>query len=323
MDDHLVLHEVDRDGRIVAIVLFDLEDQDAAYAELDARYDAGEGAAPRRFANAATAWLERLWATFDAGDFDAARALAAPGFTWEDRRPLFRLSGDFELMLASAQERLATGARHERRSLVGTAGDRVAVARVLWAGGPPDGRFEVEFLALHEINAAGLCTALIFFDPDDARAVQREAWARWAAIEPDVAATIGLIADLCDAFDAHDPARWRALCADDLVYADHRRTGLGHLEGPDAFVESLVALWDLAPLTRVEAGWFWPAYGRHGAVTVVRRSGTLPEGGAFESEYLELFVQAGGRATHLELFELGDLDAALARFEALRAVSAP
>jgi len=117
-------------------------------------------------------------------------------------------------------------------------------------------------------------------------------------------------------------ARWRALCADDLVYADHRRTGLGHLEGPDAFVDSLLALWDLAPLTRVEAGWFWPAYGRHGAVTVVRRSGTLPDGGAFESEYLELFVQAGGRATHLELFELDDLDAALARFEALRAVSA-
>jgi len=107
------------------------------------------------------------------------------------------------------------------------------------------------------------------------------------------------------------------------VYADHRRTGIGHLEGPDAHGESLVALWDLAPLTRVEAGWFWPAYGPHGAVTVVRRSGTLPEGGAFESEYLELFVQAGGRATRLELFALDDLDAALACFEELRAVSAP
>ena len=37
-----------RDGRIVAIVLFDLDDQDAAYAELDARYEAGEGAAHAR-----------------------------------------------------------------------------------------------------------------------------------------------------------------------------------------------------------------------------------------------------------------------------------
>jgi len=45
MDDHLVLHEVDRDGRIVAIVLFDLEDEAAAHAELDARFAAGEGAA--------------------------------------------------------------------------------------------------------------------------------------------------------------------------------------------------------------------------------------------------------------------------------------
>jgi hypothetical protein len=45
MDDHLVLHEVDGDGRIVAIVLFDLEDLDAAYAELDARFEAGEATA--------------------------------------------------------------------------------------------------------------------------------------------------------------------------------------------------------------------------------------------------------------------------------------
>ena len=45
LDPHLALHEVDADGRIVAIVLFDLEDLDAAYAELDARFDAGEAAA--------------------------------------------------------------------------------------------------------------------------------------------------------------------------------------------------------------------------------------------------------------------------------------
>ena len=45
MADYLVLHEVDGEGRIVAIVLFDLEDADAAYAELDARWTAGEALA--------------------------------------------------------------------------------------------------------------------------------------------------------------------------------------------------------------------------------------------------------------------------------------
>ena len=37
--------EIDADGRIVAGVLFDADDLDAAFAELDARYLAGEAAA--------------------------------------------------------------------------------------------------------------------------------------------------------------------------------------------------------------------------------------------------------------------------------------
>jgi hypothetical protein len=41
----LILTEVDARGRIVAYVRWDVEDLDAAYAERDARYEAGEGAA--------------------------------------------------------------------------------------------------------------------------------------------------------------------------------------------------------------------------------------------------------------------------------------
>ena len=41
----LGLVEIDADERIVAIVIFDLDDFDAAIAELDARYLAGEAAA--------------------------------------------------------------------------------------------------------------------------------------------------------------------------------------------------------------------------------------------------------------------------------------
>ena len=40
--------EIDADERIAAIVVFDLEDFDAAIAELDARYLAGEAAAHAR-----------------------------------------------------------------------------------------------------------------------------------------------------------------------------------------------------------------------------------------------------------------------------------
>ena len=44
-NDALNVVEIDADERIVAVVTFDLEDFDAAIAELDARYLAGEAAA--------------------------------------------------------------------------------------------------------------------------------------------------------------------------------------------------------------------------------------------------------------------------------------
>ncbi len=44
----LSILEIDADKRIVAIVTFDLDDIDAAFEELDARYLAGEAAAHAR-----------------------------------------------------------------------------------------------------------------------------------------------------------------------------------------------------------------------------------------------------------------------------------
>jgi hypothetical protein len=154
-----------------------------------------------------------MWG-FDVGDpggvleaFDAARAFFAPEFVWEDRRPMMGISGDLDLMIASMRERVASGARLERRTIVGTAGDRVAIARVLWAGGPPEGRFEVEFRVVHEVNEAGLHTAIVLFAPDDTRGAQREAWTRWAAIDPVVAPWVELMTEITDAWNSRDRRR--------------------------------------------------------------------------------------------------------------------
>ena len=77
-------------------------------------------------------------------------------------------------------------------------------------------------------------------------------------------------------------------------------------------------LWELAPDQRLEIGWSWPAVDRHGFVVTARRVGTLPDGGAFESEYVVLSIGSGGRITRFEFFEIDALDAALARFAELR-----
>jgi ketosteroid isomerase-like protein len=266
----------------------------------------------------ATAWVQRGWSAFETGDWDALRAGTATGFTWEDRRPMFRLSGDIELMIASARERIASGASHARRSIVGTAGDRIVLSSVLWAGGPDDGRFEVEFLALMECDENGRVAASVFFDPGDARAAQREAWARWARIDPAAAAVATATAGFVDAFNANDRATFAAFFARDLVVDDHRRTGMGRLEGADAYAASVATLLDLAEVSHIEDGWIWPAFDRHGAITVVRRSGTIRDGGEFEVEHLNLFTVAGGRITRMEFFELEDIDKAKARLIELR-----
>jgi len=255
---------------------------------------------------------------FDAhGDLDAVRAGCSRGFVWEDRRPIVGMSGDVELMIASARERVASGARHERREIIGTAGDRIAIARILWAGGPADGRFEVEFLAVFEIDADGLCSALIFFEPDDLRAAQREAWARWAAIDPTVAGMTTYAGAIVDAWNAQDPDRMRALLSEDLVAADHRRTGIGRSEGREAYLRSVVALWELAPDSHLEAGLVWLAHAPHAGLYLCRRQGVLPDGGEFVSEFLALAVVERGLTARLEVFEPDAADAALARFTEL------
>ena len=76
MDDH---------GDRVAIVVFDPDDLDAAYAELDERYAAGE-AAPyaRRLGERLSASGEPLAAR----DWEQLAAMFAPDFVLEDHRPL-------------------------------------------------------------------------------------------------------------------------------------------------------------------------------------------------------------------------------------------
>lgn len=324
--------ELDAQGLAQRIDIYDLDridDARARFAELARGGDAPARfaevtpvvAVPERFANAATMALKRLYPSFAAQDWDAVRAACSSRFTWQDRRPIVGMSGDVELMIASARERMALGGRHERREIIGTAGERVAISRILWAGGPAGGRFEVEFFAVHEIDADGLWSAMLFFEPDDLRAAQREAWARWAAIDPTVAEMTTNLGAVVDAWNAKDLERLRALFAEDLVAEDHRLTGIGRSAGREAYLRSVAALWELAPDSRLEAGLVWLAHAPHAGLHFCRRTGMLPGGGEFASDFLVLVVVERGLATRLEIFETDAADAALARFDELRAAA--
>ena len=210
---YLIVSEGDALGRPVRIDVYDVEQIDEARARFAAL---SSSATPDPLAaiatgNAATAAFDR-WQLIDAGndpDWDALRASCAPGLVFEDRQGFARLAGDREMMIASLRERAASGARPERR-LLGTAGERVAIVRMLWSGGPAEGRFEIEYISVTEVDESGLLTACILFGADDARAAQREAWARWAAIDPTVAAMTTALGEVIDSWNAGDcraPAR--------------------------------------------------------------------------------------------------------------------
>src|SRR5262249_58607346 len=106
-----------------------------------------------------------------------------------------------------------------------------------------------------------------------------------------------------------------ACLADDLVYRDHRKLGLGTL-GCDELVAAVRAHRELAIDLRTETDRLLN-WNRQGCVAVMHQYGTVPDGGPFENLFLRVIVADGDRVQHFETFDVADADQALARFEEL------
>jgi hypothetical protein len=133
--------------------------------------------------NAATAAKDRVEAAFEARDWAALRALYVTDARIEDRRRRALISYGVDELIADRQ-RWARAEEHGERRLVGTAGDRVALERVLRTSGPPDGRSEFEHLSVTEVDESGRIATVAVFDLDDWRAAQRDALASMIAGDP-------------------------------------------------------------------------------------------------------------------------------------------
>ena len=95
--------EIDAEERISAIIVFDVDDFNAAIAELDARYLAGEAAAHARTWSA----ISEVYAALNRGEMPAA----APGLVDVDHRSLAAIgSGDLMAYLQAASEDTPGGA---------------------------------------------------------------------------------------------------------------------------------------------------------------------------------------------------------------------
>ena len=167
VEDHFSLAEIDAEGRIIAFVTFDLDDEDAAYAELDARFEADPDALHARVASDSPARsCDRDW--------DAVVALCSPRFVQHDHRSLAMLGTtrgpaawvqNFRTLVELAPD--STYRVHHIRSAA-----RGFVVVGTWQGSREGGRYEIPNVVVAEVDERGAIARTDIYEPDQQDAVR-------------------------------------------------------------------------------------------------------------------------------------------------------
>ncbi|MBZ4557629.1 AAA family ATPase [Mycobacterium avium subsp. hominissuis] len=313
-DELLQVYAVDENSQVVRQVWFDVEDMDAAMAELDATYARFEKRCPRPpLENGVTRAYERLHAYFKARDWDAITDLLTDDYCGDDRRSVvgagIRRGPDAAIEdYRSAADIDVTDAGSDT---VATRGARLALARAHYArNGKESEAFRVDFLQLVEIDSDGRIAAMAAFDLDDFDAAIASLDTRYLAGEASAhARTWSVIAEGYAAFNRHEPPP----TTPDCVSIDHRR---GTAFAPGELFSYMRAAWDDTPDLTSYIDAVHRLNDMGALVTHVAR-GTSPEGVDAEWRYHHLLMVDGESITRSELFDESALDAALARFDQL------
>jgi hypothetical protein len=105
---------------------------------------------------------------------------------------------------------------------------------------------------LLEGDTEGRIAAIVSFDPEDRRAASMEVSARFMRGD-EVPTSCAVAIDGLRGLIQHDLAPLRAALSDDFVLDDHRRAGLGRIEGADLFARSFEALFEPDDLATARA----------------------------------------------------------------------
>jgi hypothetical protein len=300
----VTVSEHDAQGIVLRFDQYDLDQLPAARARFEElRPD------PLRIPpNAATAAFDRVEAAREKLDWEAMHELCAPQMVYDERRRLVQATGDREMFVANAKLIAKAGTRLSR-TLLATAGHRLALERFLYAGTRDGGTFEIEALCLTEVDAEGAIVAII--SPDDRRGAFDEMSARFASGEgADAPRTL-----IGRAFNDHDWETHRNCFAPDAMVHDRRPLSLGVVTR-DEYTESARAWAELAPDVGVEVLRIF-AWNRHGQVFLSRAFGTVPDGGPFENFFVGFQIFERGRICRYDLHPADAADQALARFAEL------
>ena len=303
----LNVFELDADERVAALVIFDTDDFDAAIAELDARYVAGEGAAH------AHTWslIARAFAAINRHELPE---LTPDWVNIDHRRGAAFATGDMtaylnDLLDHTPDIKVYIEVVH-RLSNLGTVVTHAA-------HGTSQHGFQAEWreIGIFTFDGDLLGRYELFDDADVATAIAKFDQLSHPAPRLDNAAS-----QLAERFLASFAARdWNAmveLLADDMSSDDRRAViGAGIRLGPDAVTVEMRANADLW----ITKGTFTivATRGERLALMHARFSGSDQEPQAFLTEVLAIGeINANERIVAIVAFDLDDFDAALAELDA-------
>jgi class 3 adenylate cyclase len=313
-DEALQLYGLDEQGRLALQVWFDVEDIDAAVAELDSVHTQFEAEHPQsqRLENKASQAAERYQACFAARDWAAMAALVADDFVADDRRRVVNagVRHGREVHIADTLAAAELGAEKTTSSFIAIRGERLVLARVRTFNSVFPDELGGELLAIVEIDHDNRMVAHVLFEAEDIDAAVTELDARYVAGDAaPYAHAWSLIASAYAGFNRRELPPMTP----DSVNVDHRRaTAMAPGEGAAYFHTS----WELAAELNVQI----EAVHRLsdlGAVVTHVGTGTSRDG--FEAEWrtVDVMTVDGDLIERVELFDESDIDVALTRFDQL------
>ncbi|MFI5508308.1 BTAD domain-containing putative transcriptional regulator [Mycobacterium sp. NPDC051804] len=310
-DELVQLYGLDEEGRLALQMWFDVEDMDAAIAELDAAYTRLEGRVPPpTLENAASRVDKRFQECFIAQDWDALTSMLSSGTVAEDRRRVVNAGSldrrDFELTVrayAAVESQTLTS------TVIATRGQRLAMSHHRFSGRDhrPDA-FSTEMLVVIEIDADERMAAIVTFDLDEFDAAIEELDARYIAGEAaEYEQTWSKVAEAYARLNRRElPATTRG-----WFNTDHRRLAPVEAGQLAAFVRDAQDQWGVIYIERVHR------LSDLGAVVSRAIDATSHDGFDAEWREIDLLTFEGNRISRLELFDASDLEGAIAKFDSL------
>ncbi|MEV0668989.1 BTAD domain-containing putative transcriptional regulator [Mycobacterium sp. NPDC050441] len=311
-DELLQVYGIDEAGRIALQIWFDVDDIDAAMAELDAQQARFEQEHPRaHLENAASRADDRLVAFLGNDRLDEIGTLFTDDAQLDDRRQGVRCQSNGRAMVVDCIRAIPTLGATTAKSTLALRGDRLCLNQIRFEDrATQPAAFCVDAVEVTEVDTHGLMLAKVVFDLDDFESAIEELDTRylageaapytqpWSAVACAFAAVVRHeFPSTTTGFKDIDHRALTAMGAGDLK--SYLRVAFAEMADNNFYVETVHRLTEL------------------GAVVTHMAKGATREDFNVEWRVVDILLTDGGLLSRCEMFDPSDLDAALTRFDEL------